>query len=435
MANSHWWSEKEVTFEVKNGAYKPETILQDILNVIKHGFVFDDRIDAEAEEGQTMDVASYMKEQIGAIELLHYYLPDGRKITKPIKRILSKVIKKSALDEKYPVVCNLISQLYSPKYNLKCYFGDMSRLGSGDYEGERTCFRDGGISDVDNSACRRFLEKYVRTECLLLKREDDGGMARCIAYFSGGRNIYLTNFYFNGLTNNSILFIEGIRNLFHLPKVTWSFCNADVHLPIYLNGNASRTKSSAIHILTDRSFDYPYTRKFPCPWCGTKVNEDRFFHTTDGSTHLLGCCRDCAETDQENDEPYAYCDSCSDPINDEGDAYYIENRGTYVCRSCYEEYYTTCNSCDDIIHRDRAITDNDGNDYCTHCATYCRSCDEVYLRDDLTNINGRLYCNDCAPECKECGERYPVDDLSSDGYCDACMEARTAEEEAEAEVV
>lgn len=65
-------------------------------------------------------------------------------------------------------------------------------------------------------------------------------------------------------------------------------------------------------------------------------------------------------------ENYFYCTSCN-TLHRITDGYETRDDG-YVCESCYLDYYYTCDDCGDIVSRDYANWDEDGDCcYCDNC--------------------------------------------------------------------
>lgn len=112
------------------------------------------------------------------------------------------------------------------------------------------------------------------------------------------------------------------------------------------------------------------------------------------------------------------CDECGDGI-DEHDAYTVNDRT--LCPDCYHEHYTWCNRCNDDVHRDYAVYNEDGDAYCEYCY------DRTYTR-----------CNECQCEVEH-GDTTFVDEWVGrrvyGDYCQECYEDIQERMEAEAEVV
>ena len=403
-----------IEYEIKNGAlYMIKSMIDKIGDIILYAST--NNVFCLSEK------FNEMRENIARIDLSSYYMADGRKVTKPIKKIAEKFLGQEIVKEKWPEICNKISELYSIAKAVKVYFGDKSLLGSGRYEANKTCFADDGC----NKFSRIFLEKFKRTEVLIIEDILSEKKARSIVYFAGGRNIYLTNFYFqNGMINNPLLFVEALKRIMNLKQVTFKDkIDKFEGLPIYFNGHA-------IHIYDKKSFEYKRDRKFPCPHCDNTVKEKHFFVDRSSSAVLLGCDENCAtiarnscsicQCDLEEDEMLSvefdddiYCQSCYDDEfftchNCERDNYNNEmcvvNDYQY-CQSCYNELFTTCDKCNEEILKDDAIiTDKDDNQYCQSCYnelfTTCDKCNEDIFRDDaiITDKDDNQYCRSCYDE-------------------------------------
>lgn len=75
--------------------------------------------------------------------------------------------------------------------------------------------------------------------------------------------------------------------------------------------------------------------------------------------------------------------------------------GTLICRHCYEEYYTICDYCGDIVRCTNTIETNDNGTVCRLCIerhfVECSECHEYFLTSNTTIINGYIYCDYCSP--------------------------------------
>ena len=92
----------EVRFEVKNGAYNPQTISGSV------GWIIQESLSPEESLPAAVDMA------LQALDLSHYYMDDGRgpKVTKPIKKILVKAFGKERTEIAMPALCKKIAELY-----------------------------------------------------------------------------------------------------------------------------------------------------------------------------------------------------------------------------------------------------------------------------------------------------------------------------------
>lgn len=89
------------------------------------------------------------------------------------------------------------------------------------------------------------------------------------------------------------------------------------------------------------------------------------YHRVDGKSLCLPCSRS---------QTYRQCDNCSDI---EFTNVIHNTRTGEICDNCYENYYTECNHCNELVHRDN--TDGDGN-----CED-CQSSDEIDFHDYKVN--------------------------------------------------
>jgi hypothetical protein len=442
---------KSVEYEIKNGAvYSNERTREKVADLMFHYLPIEI---TDLPWSEMPDEIRAANKEIHDLDLTSYYMPDGRKITKPLKRIAQKFLGKDIVNEKWADIANEISKLYSPKFSCRAFWGNKKLLGSGTYEGQHTCFRNGG----ENETSRRFLEKYDRTQVLVLENmENDDDKARCIAYFAGGRNIYLTNFYFRmRFPQNALMFVEALRRLIGIDDVIFKDKASNPKLPIYMNGHC-------IHIHTKRSFYYSGTRKLPCPHCDDVVSEHDFFHERNGSTHYLGCSDDCGghsgrtcdncggrldEDDVYSTSDDNYCESCFDDsyfhCHDCGEATHNDNgchAGNYsYCEYCFDKLFVTCDQCGDpVVKGEHYYSEYLNEDQCESCYQErhdtCEQCGESFHNDELTEYQNYHYCGGCLDKyfyrCTDCNEKVHEDDTILFGpiiYCEDCHDARFVE--------
>lgn len=104
-----------------------------------------------------------------------------------------------------------------------------------------------------------------------------------------------------------------------------------------------------------------------------------------------------------------------------------EVNGKWYCTDCFDDKFTTCVYCGEIIEQDDARYDPDGEPCCDDCfderCFICEHCGEVCWQDDRNTVytqNGRYgwnfedWCDSCrdrhATQCDRCGEWYSDDD-------------------------
>ena len=378
-----------IKFTVKNGAYEPLIVVFNIQAIL-------------LKNGLSLGGNTDQREALEKLDLSHYYLNEGTgaKITKSIKKILLTAYSKERVDAVYPKVCKEIAELYSPAIDITAHFGDKSLLGQGIYEPHETCFNEDGC----NYTSALFLDKFKRVKALYLDAYNT--KARCIVYFAGGRNIYLTNFYYrSGFPQNKRIFVEAVRRLLGITKV--SFKSEKFPLPIYQNRDC-------ILVHTDRSKVYGGTILYPCPNCNAKV--PKLFHDNDGTTYLIGCSSECLKQDKKD-----RCCVCNDQL-DEYD-YCHNDDNELFCSDCYNERYFYCARCDNESCIEDAI-----GDYCSTCATACSNCGEAVLDSNLYDHD---LCGDCYSDlydtCSNCGDEIEVGSgdwtmIEGEIVCSSCYE-------------
>lgn len=356
---------KNIEFEIKNGAYYPKDIHQQISDKIVNTLIPETR---NTNWSIYNHVRGEMLSALADFKLDNYYMGldgKGAKVTKIIKKILLARFVKELVIKKFPVLCKKIAELYTPRMELKAYWGDKKLLGSGIWENGSTCFSSGGCNDIS----RRFLVRFNRAQVLVLKNEKN--TARCIAFFAGGRNIYLTNFYYNGLPYNKLLFVEALRRILGIDKI--SYKKREFPLPIYFNGDG-------ILCYTEKSSAFNGQYMYPCPQCETKITH--LYTYVDGDTYHIGCSKECAG------ECERCCDRCGYIIYD--DDYYMAPNDERYCESCYHDNVFYCEGC----NFDRWQHDHIGNSLCEDCGAVCEECNEVTPNSQINND----VCEDCLEE-------------------------------------
>lgn len=396
---------KRIEFEVKNGAFEPENINSRVGSVC--GILC-----RQVKDYST--IPDYVKEKVNndlvTLDLSHYYMPDGAKVTKPLKKILLTFLTKKELEPIWAELCKQISALYSPAFQAVAYFGEKHLIGTGAWEGRTTCFNSDGI----NASNGIFIQKFKRTQVLVVEEIGTGHKARCLVYFQGGRNINLFNFYYNGFRQNNLIFVEAIRHLLSIPKITYK--KESVNLPIYRNGDG-------LVIHTPKSFEYTADRIFPCPHCDTKLPERKMLTAEEGNTHKIGCCEECLDEGGET------CCGCGERVDEDNSRNY---NGDIYCDSCFNDNYSYCEHCGDDVRNDDYL----GNGLCINCGDLCHNCGSVYEKDDMyTGPDDNCYCEECFNDkfsyCEECNTDVERDNMTEgpDGvyYCPDCHADKFAE--------
>lgn len=124
-----------------------------------------------------------------------------------------------------------------------------------------------------------------------------------------------------------------------------------------------------------------------CADCGDPIDEDDAYYVN-GEYY----CRDCVE----------YCECCHEYHR--GETYFIDSEDIYVCESCYDEYYVTCDCCHSNCNRDDATWIESEDVYvCDECRDdhyfCCDECGEYFHNDDIHCHDDRTLCEDCYEEC------------------------------------
>lgn len=129
-----------------------------------------------------------------------------------------------------------------------------------------------------------------------------------------------------------------------------------------------------------------------CRDCGEKIEGE--YHEIDGEY----LCDNCFE------ENYSYCDDCGEIISRDN-GYYVESEDRFVCEDCLDGNYFKCEDCGEYFTIGSGYEINDRGD------TYlvCESC----------YSGGNYFC------CEECGNYYTTEEMNEHGYsyyCDDCYD-------------
>lgn len=165
-----------------------------------------------------------------------------------------------------------------------------------------------------------------------------------------------------------------------------------------------------------------------CPHCGQVIEgrEGYDFITVDGNV----ICKDCLSDD------YFICDDCGKitPVSELNEGYH-DGEDVTVCNHCFENY-KKCNYCEEYYHKDDGRSDNCifvcescyDDHYCS-----CEDCGDFILRDDAYRVEGRsdtyYVCENCIDNyyrCDECDEYFTENRVYRDDngncVCDDCWD-------------
>ena len=154
-----------------------------------------------------------------------------------------------------------------------------------------------------------------------------------------------------------------------------------------------------------------------CFGCNEDIRIEEAFEI--GDEHFCEMCH----TD------YDVCRECGEVHARDGMRYdsYNEN---YMCESCYDDGYYTCEDCGEIT--DEIIMVNDDSFVCEGCSDNyykCMDCGTYHTYSKITlENNGEYICEDCSDswyQCNDCGallgesDYYSTDDAI---YCESCYD-------------
>lgn len=129
-----------------------------------------------------------------------------------------------------------------------------------------------------------------------------------------------------------------------------------------------------------------------------------------------------------SDSTYVVCGHCG--LEFEGHELLETGSGAFICQSCYDDDYFTCDDCGEIVHNDNTTyVEYSEEVVCDYCLdrNYTR-CDEcgAYIPDNDTirTVESNDICESCCSDhyfcCDECGDIYHQRDYGGDGLCVDC---------------
>jgi hypothetical protein len=337
-----------------------------------------------------------------------FYRPDGAKITKSLQTIVRKFKSKEETLEHFSVLGKHASELYEPDATYTVAFGDKTLLGEGTYEGRKTCFGEGQMNEHN----KHFLSLYRRVGMLTISAKDPKSgtkaVARCIVYFAGNRNVFLFNFYYNGIPQNKHLFIEAYRRIMKMDKVTWKDCESGgFFLPVYRNTRSSPSSPvPAVHIYDARAKFPKLSRKFPCPFCRKEFLETEIYWQDEGSQKYGACSRLCYLRGAKR---LAECPVCRKEMDTKtGHGVIVNGNVKHVCPECFYTKMTPCSKCDHRFVTGTLVKDDMGLPICKGCFASLHRCEKCGLKkakvEYRSSDEGKIYCIECYSVKKnECG--------------------------------
>ena len=125
-----------------------------------------------------------------------------------------------------------------------------------------------------------------------------------------------------------------------------------------------------------------------CEDCGEICEIEHALRISDGYV-----CENCADN-------YSLCCMCGENHHHNETTY---THGEYYCETCFNEVFTTCSDCGEIITRDDEAYYVDGGDYhvCQYCYdnyySVCDDCENTFHQDDLhyNEDDECYYCSSC----------------------------------------
>ncbi len=167
-----------------------------------------------------------------------------------------------------------------------------------------------------------------------------------------------------------------------------------------------------------------HNQTYKCTSCDELFTKNNLYDVKldyDSVEHGL-FCKECY------DDLYSKCNVCKQIVNNDD----LLDTG---CKNCCEE----CYSCNRVVNKDN-VHEFDGDSYCENCFdnafTTCEDCDKTISNDRAMYTNDRTICERCFDNnyfiCENCGESYTNDESQEmDGryYCQYCAEKTGGAEE------
>lgn len=137
----------------------------------------------------------------------------------------------------------------------------------------------------------------------------------------------------------------------------------------------------------------------------------------------------------EEQQPYDNCYHCNAALWSWDDGVEVSS-GANVCGGCYEERYTECDDCGDIVRNVHTTQTDSDHLVCESCIIdyiRCYRCDNYHHLDDIYTVftmkDAELdFCQDCitesdkVQECEQCNTLSVADHFLKDDICIECSE-------------
>jgi hypothetical protein len=317
---------------------------------------------------------------LSGVDLQNYYRADGAKVTKSLSSLLRQQVTKEEVQSRFASYAKRVSELYTTGLSLRAEFGDKSMIGEGLYEAAKTCLR----SDGENATSKHFMAKNRRCGVIVLYqkgKKEPGG--RCLCYFAGNRNIYLTNFYWRHIPQNKLYFITAVRHLLGIPKVLYRQ-NPKFFLPIFRNGDS-------ILVYDERTKPIIPNKRLSCPHCGTSVPEGELYMEEMSSYRIIGCTQECA---RKNSKLFTQCAGCGEHVLSPTAASVANRR---YCPRCVKTRVLNCVICGSGGFKED-MKEIEGSPVCKNCLkkAKCMVCGDIITDSSTYKKIGDLHC------CNKC---------------------------------
>jgi len=246
-------------------------------------------------------------------------------------------------------------------------------------------------------------------------------------------NKYITrkDLHFGGYDDNQYLSDDSVR------EITVSFENKFPYMDTFKFvydvdhtentcklGNFKPAQKLLNYLATNTKGKLPWKRElFDCYLCDCEMEEEEGHSIGDDHCVCDSCyendcfvCMECNDIGFTSDAHYTEncdsfceycfhrkcrrCNSCS--LNFYKSEMHSDN-DTYICESCFDEHYITCEKCDGFVLAENAIfIESEHINVCESCCDYhfvhCEKCNEWIDKKLISEIDGEYFCKSCVVE-------------------------------------
>jgi len=170
-----------------------------------------------------------------------------------------------------------------------------------------------------------------------------------------------------------------------------------------------------------------------CVSCADPIEESKHLYcdsyADDGDGYVY--CNDCDDHIHQEDatcvdgnwycsDCYSFCDHCNEYVRSETtQVYNASGYRIHVCTNCRDDHYYYCEGCD-WYHYDTTGKDTPDGFRCDDCIEKeyksCACCDEIVHKDDAVTVGDENYCENCAADVSIDNEETYADTMADTEY-------------------